>query len=91
VQCACTYKYNQSIIQLYILGLYKMTIQDNPLPNLNDDSLYGLEHSLWELELINTYLNYVPSRAIRILLKLKVLNLSGMQCNVNKFNTHCDL
>uniref|UniRef100_A0A2H8TLK4 Chaoptin n=1 Tax=Melanaphis sacchari TaxID=742174 RepID=A0A2H8TLK4_9HEMI len=60
-------------------GLYKMTIQDNPLPNLNDDSLYGLEHSLWELELINTYLNYVPSRALRILLKLKVLNLSGNQ------------
>jgi len=55
-----------------------MTIQDNPLPILNDDSLYGLEHSLWELELVNTYLTYVPSRAIRILLKLKVLNLSGM-------------
>lgn len=63
---------------MYILGLYKMTIQDNPLPILNDDSLYGLEHSLWELELVNTYLTYVPSRAIRILLKLKVLNLSGM-------------
>lgn len=55
-----------------------MTIQDNPLPILNDDCLYGLEHSLWELELVNTFLTYVPSRAIRILLKLKVLNLSGM-------------
>lgn len=55
-----------------------MTIQDNPLTYLNDDSLYGLEHSLWELELINTHLNYVPSRAIRTLQRLKILNLSGM-------------
>lgn len=55
-----------------------MTIQDNPLTYLNDDFLYGLEHSLWELELINTYLTSVPSRAIRILQKLKIFNLSGM-------------
>lgn len=77
-------------MQLYILGLYKMTIQDNPLPKLNDDSLYGLEHSLWELELINTYLSYVPSRALRILLKLKVLNLSGMHSSV-QFTIYCKL
>lgn len=63
---------------LYILGLYKMTIQDNPLTFLNEDSLHGLEHSLWELELINTHITYVPSKAIRALQKLKILNLSGM-------------
>lgn len=55
-----------------------MTIQDNPLTYLNDDFLYGLEHSLLELELVNTYLTTVPSRAIRRLQKLKILNLSGM-------------
>ncbi|XP_050544183.1 chaoptin isoform X2 [Daktulosphaira vitifoliae] len=60
-------------------GLYKITIQDNPLTDLHEESLYGLEHSLWELELVNTRLNTVPSRAIRILQKLKILNLSGNQ------------
>lgn len=55
-----------------------MTVQDNPLTHLDDDSLYGLEHTLWELELINTHLTYVPSRAIRSLQKLKILNLSGI-------------
>lgn len=61
----------------YVSGLYKMTVQDNPLTYLNDDSLYGLDRSLWELELVNTRLTYVPSRAIRTLQKLKILNLSG--------------
>lgn len=56
-----------------------MTIQDNPLTYLNDDFLYGLEHSLWELELVNTYLTSIPSRAIRTLQKLKILNLSGIK------------
>lgn len=63
---------------MYILGIYKITIQDNPLTYLNDESLNGLDRSLWELELINTHLTYVPSRAIRTLQKLKILNLSGM-------------
>lgn len=54
-----------------------MTIQDNPLTYLDDDSLYGLEYSLWELELVNTHLTYIPSRAIRTLKRLKLLNLSG--------------
>jgi hypothetical protein len=59
-----------------------MTIQDNPLTYLNDDSLYGLEYSLWELELVGTLLTYVPTKAIRILQKLKILNLSGMYLNL---------
>lgn len=59
-----------------------MTIQDNPLTYLNDDSLYGLEYSLWELELVGTLLTYVPTKAIRILQKLKILNLSGKYLNI---------
>lgn len=55
-----------------------MTIQDNPVTFVNDDSFYGLEHSLWELELVNTFITSVPSRAIRTLQRLKILNLSGM-------------
>lgn len=66
------------IILFSILGLYKMTIQDNPVTFINDDSFYGLEHSLWELELVNTFITSVPSRAIRTLQRLKILNLSGM-------------
>lgn len=58
-----------------------MTIQDNPLTYLNDDSLYGLDYSLWELELVGTLLTYVPTKAIRILQKLKILNLSGIFLN----------
>lgn len=38
----------------------------------------GLEYSLWELEIVNTFLTYIPSRAIRALQRLKILNLSGM-------------
>lgn len=69
-----------------------MTIQDNPLTYLNDDSLYGLDRSLWELELINTQLTYVPSRAIRTLQKLRILNLSGkhlmiLTASVDIFNS----
>lgn len=69
----------------YVSGLYKMTVQDNPLTYLNDDSLYGLDRSLWELELVNTRLTYVPSRAIRTLQKLKILNLSGTYESLDAF------
>ncbi|XP_050421139.1 chaoptin [Adelges cooleyi] len=73
---------NLDDVQPYFLvntGLYKISVQDNPLSTLHEESLCGLEHSLWELELVNTRLNSVPSRAIRILQKLKILNLSGNQ------------
>jgi hypothetical protein len=42
-----------------------------------DDSLMGLERSLWELALQRDRLTSVPNRAIRYLRKLRLLDLTG--------------
>lgn len=61
-----------------ILGLYRLHISDNPLPEMPDDSLMGLERSLWELALQRDRLTTVPNRAIRYLRKLRLLDLTGI-------------
>ncbi|KAK9496756.1 hypothetical protein O3M35_013038 [Rhynocoris fuscipes] len=58
-------------------GLYKLIISDNPLYFLHDETLSGLEWSLWELHITNCRLSNIPGNAIRHLKKLKTLNLTG--------------
>ncbi|XP_059479026.1 chaoptin [Neocloeon triangulifer] len=58
-------------------GLYRLQISDNPLPEMPDDSLQGLERSLWELALQRNRLTSVPNRAIRYLRRLRLLDLTG--------------
>ncbi|KAF4526470.1 hypothetical protein B566_EDAN015132 [Ephemera danica] len=62
---------------LQATGLYRLHISDNPLPELPEDSLLGLERSLWELALQRDKLIAVPSRALRHLQKLRLLDLTG--------------
>lgn len=45
--------------------------------SIPDEALMGLERTLWELELTHGYLTSVPSRALRHLQKLRILNLKG--------------
>ncbi|XP_065350105.1 chaoptin [Cloeon dipterum] len=58
-------------------GLYRLQISDNPLPEIPDDSLMGLERSLWELALQRNKLTSVPNRAIRYMQRLRLLDLTG--------------
>ncbi|KAK4882835.1 hypothetical protein RN001_006154 [Aquatica leii] len=58
-------------------GLYKLSITRNPLAIIPDDAFVGLERTLWKLDLSNNDLLNVPSKAIRYLHKLKVLDLTG--------------
>lgn len=57
-------------------GLYKLSITRNPLPTIHDDAFVGLERTLWKLDLSHNDLLHVPSRAIRYLHKLKLLDLT---------------
>lgn len=66
------------------LGLYRLHISDNPLPEMPDDSLMGLERSLWELALQRDRLTSVPNRAIRYMRKLRLLDLTGKYSKVIK-------
>uniref|UniRef100_A0A182PNT2 LRRCT domain-containing protein n=1 Tax=Anopheles epiroticus TaxID=199890 RepID=A0A182PNT2_9DIPT len=58
-------------------GLYRLEITNNPLTELPDEALYGLERSLWELILEHNQLIDIPSRTIRDLRKLRFLSLRG--------------
>lgn len=58
-------------------GLYKLSITHNPLPTIHDDAFVGLERTLWKLDLSHNDLLQVPSRAIRYLHKLKLLDLTN--------------
>ncbi|PSN49296.1 Chaoptin [Blattella germanica] len=58
-------------------GLYRLEISRNPLPGIPDEAFMGLERSLWELELQYNDLSIVPSRAMRHLQKLRLLDLTG--------------
>jgi len=60
-------------------GLYRLEISHNPIADIPDDALVGLERSLWELMLHNNQLIRIPSRAIRHLQKLRLLDLTGNQ------------
>ena len=61
-----------------VSGLYRLEISKNPLSGIPDEAFMGLERSLWELELQYNDLNIVPSRAMRHLQKLRLLDLTGM-------------
>jgi hypothetical protein len=53
-------------------------ISDNPIYSLHEESLNGLERTLWELHITNCKLSKVPGNALRDLEKLRTLNLTGM-------------
>ncbi|CAF4906675.1 unnamed protein product [Pieris macdunnoughi] len=58
-------------------GLYRLAINENPLESIHEEAFYGLDNTLWELELKQDRLAAVPSRALRYLQKLRLLDLSG--------------
>lgn len=55
-----------------------MTVSRNDLYSIPDESFVGLERTLWELHLIHNHLSGVPSKALRFLRKLQVLDLRGI-------------
>ncbi|KAK7788932.1 hypothetical protein R5R35_012068 [Gryllus longicercus] len=58
-------------------GVYRLHISHNPLAALPDEAFAGLERSMWELALPHCELAAVPSRALRHLQKLRLLDLTG--------------
>ncbi|XP_037296903.1 chaoptin isoform X2 [Manduca sexta] len=58
-------------------SLYKLAINQNPLESVHEEAFYGLDNTLWELELRGDKLTSVPSRALRYLQKLRLLDLTG--------------
>ncbi|KAG6444973.1 hypothetical protein O3G_MSEX003696 [Manduca sexta] len=58
-------------------SLYKLAINQNPLESIHEEAFYGLDNTLWELELRGDKLTSVPSRALRYLQKLRLLDLTG--------------
>nr|XP_034828865.1 chaoptin-like [Maniola hyperantus] len=58
-------------------GLYRLAINQNPLESIHEEAFYGLDNTLWELELKQDRLTEVPSRALRYLQKLRLLDLTG--------------
>ncbi|KAM3959736.1 leucine rich repeat containing G protein-coupled receptor chaoptin [Aphomia sociella] len=58
-------------------GLYRLAINQNPLEMIHEEAFHGLENTLWELELKEDKLTAVPSRSLRFLQKLRLLDLSG--------------
>ncbi|XP_061383908.1 chaoptin isoform X2 [Danaus plexippus] len=58
-------------------GLYRLAINQNPLESIHEEAFYGLDNTLWELELMQDKLTAVPSRALRYLQKLRLLDLTG--------------
>lgn len=57
--------------------MYRLAINQNPLESIQDEAFYGLDNTLWELELKQDRLTAVPSRALRYLQKLRLLDLTG--------------
>lgn len=60
-----------------ITGMYRLEISHNPLSEIPDDAFYGLDRALWELRLHDNELIDVPSKALRHLQKLRLLDLSS--------------
>ncbi|XP_075975754.1 leucine rich repeat containing G protein-coupled receptor chaoptin isoform X2 [Anticarsia gemmatalis] len=58
-------------------GLYRLAINENPLESVHEEAFYGLDNTLWELELRRDKLTAVPSKALRYLQKLRLLDLTG--------------
>lgn len=62
---------------LVFSGMYRLEISHNPLTDIPDDAFFGLDRALWELRLHDNELIDVPSKALRHLQKLRVLDLSS--------------
>jgi Leucine-rich repeat (LRR) protein len=60
-----------------LAGLSRLEISHNPLPRVPDEAFLGLERSLKELKLRCNELTEVPSKAVRNLQKLRLLDLTG--------------
>ncbi|KAI8420728.1 hypothetical protein MSG28_007951 [Choristoneura fumiferana] len=58
-------------------GLYRLAINQNPLETIQEEAFYGLDNTLWELQLKQDRLTSVPSRSLRYLQKLRLLDLTG--------------
>lgn len=57
--------------------MYRLAINRNPLETIHEEAFYGLDNTLWELELREDNLASVPSRSLRYLQKLRLLDLTG--------------
>lgn len=62
---------------LQATGLFRLEITNNPIFDISDDAFRGLERSLWELLLKSDGLIDVPTKALRTLHNLQLLDLSG--------------
>ncbi|KAL1506530.1 hypothetical protein ABEB36_005874 [Hypothenemus hampei] len=62
-------------------GLCKIVISNNPLYTIPDEAFLGLEQTLWELELSHCELIKIPSRSLKDLEKLTLLDLTGNHIN----------
>jgi Leucine-rich repeat (LRR) protein len=60
-----------------LAGLNRLEISHNPLSTVPDEAFLGLERSLRELKLQYNELTDVPSKAVRHLQKLRLLDLTG--------------
>lgn len=57
--------------------MYRLEVSHNPLTEIPDDAFVGLDRTLWELRFHDNELIEIPSKAIRHLQKLRVLDLSS--------------
>lgn len=62
---------------IWILGVYRLDINHNPLGELPEAAFAGLERYLWELHLTHNNLIDVPTQSLRYLQKLRLLDLTG--------------
>lgn len=63
------------------LGMYRLEISHNPITEIPDDAFFGLDRALWELRLYNNELVEIPSKSLRHLQKLRLLDLSSNKIN----------
>lgn len=63
-------------------GTYRLEISNNPIYEVPDNAFQGLERSLWELILDSNHLIEVPTKALRYLIKLRILDLTGNDISV---------
>lgn len=63
-------------------GIYRLEILNNPLFDIPDGAFHGLERSLVELTLKSNRLIEVPTKALRYLIRLKTLDLSGNEISL---------
>ena len=67
---------------LQATGLYRLEVTNNPIYDISDDAFRGLERSMWELVLKSNGLISVPTKALRSLQNLRLLDLSGNEITI---------